>query len=226
MLLEQLRPPWLFALQKTEVKRHQKQEIKSDEIEFDLYFHMPLLFSASSFVLLSSVLLSFFYYYYFPPCVHSPACGAVCSPSIEFIFWCQVVNLLCFIWTRPAVFKRKCALTQSPENTSGWFMLLWWFLQGPPPIWGKCHKCSRLCFPSFLFRILKVSFDRTLAVELALESSFKSAIFPLRARFWQLCFSLAFSSISWVLNWAKPPAEEQNPRSRTATQTTALESAL
>lgn len=154
-------------LQNQKVKRSeqpQKLEIESDEIEFELNLHMLLLFSASLLVLLLPLLLGFSS----PPL--TTFCGTVCSSSIEIMYWCQVVNLLSLFCSSPVVFRGSSHFLLFPPTCQKTQVDNFWCFAEKPLVWGKCHDRSLWCFPLFLFKVLKVSFHRTLVVELTPET--------------------------------------------------------
>lgn len=172
---------------------------------------MLLLFSASLLILLSPLLLAFL-----PPALLSTSCGTACSSSIEMVYWCQVVNLLSLICTGPVVFRGSAHFLPPPPLTRQKTQVdnLWrfgGFCQEPPRV-RQMSRLLSMMFSLFLFKVLKVSFDRTLVVELTPETLSQTTAFPLWAMSRRLRFSLAFHDISWVLNLAKPSAVEQCPR--------------
>lgn len=177
------------------LKCHQN-EIKSDQIELELCLHTLLPFSSSLPVLFSLVLIPpppFI----FPPLLHfSPSCGTDCSSPAEMIYWCQAVNLLSRICTCPVVCRGSAIPLHALSRKHKWIIYGALGSAENPLMWSKCHACSHLRFFSpFLVVVLKVSFDRTLVAELTPETLLKTTAFPLRARSWRLCFSLAFHRI-------------------------------
>lgn len=184
------RLPWRY-LRNEKVKRSewpQKLEIESDEIEFELNVHMLLLFSASLLVLLLPLLLGFSS----PPL--STFCGTVCSSSIEMIYWCQVVNLLSLFCSSPVVFRGSSHFLLFPPTCQKTQVDHLWRFAEKPLVWGKCHDRSLWCFPLFLFKVLKVSFHRTLVVELTPETFFfKTTTSPLSSHVWAAVFQFGIS---------------------------------
>lgn len=123
------------------------------------------------------------------------SCGTVCTSATEVTYWGQVVHLRSLICTSLVVFGGSATFPTLPPHFPENKWVIDGALAGPaenPLMWGKCHGCAPLCFP-FPFQVLKVSFDRTLVVELTPETLFKTTASPLLSMSRRLCFSFGIS---------------------------------
>lgn len=122
----------------------QQLEMKSDKIEFELFFHMLLLFSASPLVFsppgfrLSSAHLAAQFVHH-PLKWFTDAKRWIYSASFALVLW---------FFRGSARFLLFLSLARKHK----WIIygaLVGFAEKPPPPAWGKCHSCSLWCSPLF-----------------------------------------------------------------------------